>query len=51
MYTIHTNPNEYNNNWYNQIRAWKVEKGDAPTYPAPIDSSPIPPTRSDDVPF
>lgn len=49
--SIDIDAHEYEGKWFNQIRAWKVEKGDAPTYPAPIDSSPIPPTRSDDVPF
>ena len=49
--SIDIDAHEYEGKWFNQIRAWKVERGDAPTAPAPMENNPIPPTVSGDVPF
>ena len=49
--SIDIDAHEYEGKWFNQIRAWKVERGDAPTAPATMENSPIPPTGSGDVPF
>lgn len=32
------NAREYNGRWYNDIRAWRVERGTAPTPSAPMDA-------------
>lgn len=34
------NAREYNGRWYNDIRAWKVERGVAPTPAAPYEAAP-----------
>ena len=56
------NAREYNGRWYNDIRAWKVDRNTAPAEGAPIaqdaDAAPIPPMpeapagdSADDLPF
>jgi hypothetical protein len=41
------NAREYNGRWYNDIRAWKVDRNVAPAAPAAPAGAPVPPPMAD----